>query len=77
MKQIKIFQNKHTSELEKEVNEFCKTHNVISVSYAVQSEGYGTWYHACVFYDTNTNETNNEYDDGIYDENYIPADEIF
>lgn len=70
MKQIKIFQNKHTSELEKEVNEFCKMYDVLSVSYAVQSVGYGTWYQACVFYDTDTN-------DSVYDETYVPADETF
>ena len=77
MKQIKTFQNEHNFDLEKEVNEFCKTHNVISVSYAVQSVGYGTWYHACVLYDTNSDETNNKYDDSVYDETYVPADETF
>ena len=56
MKQkVKFFQNEDSYDLQKEINEFAKTHNIESVSYSVCKFGYSAFHYCCVLYTDKSN----------------------
>lgn len=50
MKQVKFFSNEYQYKLEREVNDFIKNKNVISVSYSTNTVGYSVEHFCCVVY---------------------------
>ena len=50
MKQVKFFSNRHQHALEKEITDFIKNKNVVSVSYSTSSGGCAVYHYCCVVY---------------------------
>ena len=50
MKKVRLFKNRHSIDLEREVNSFIKDKNVVSVSYSTNSVGYSVYHFCCVVY---------------------------
>ena len=47
MKEVKYFSDEYSYELERKINEFAKTHKIISISYSITK----AWHHCMVLYE--------------------------
>lgn len=50
MIKIKLFDSDFQPSLEREVNEFCRNRDIISVSYSTELVGYSVFHYCCVCY---------------------------
>ena len=50
MKQVKFFTNEYQYRLEREVNDFIKNKNIISISYSTNTVGCSVEHFCCVVY---------------------------
>lgn len=47
---VEFFSNEHRYELQKEINEFARTHHIEDISYSTCQSGYTTYHYCCVLY---------------------------
>lgn len=52
MKKVKFFEKeRYGSSLEKAINEFALTYNIIQISYSITKHGYTDWHSCLVLYE--------------------------